>query len=67
MAYHFTSLLSCLGKVVENGVTKLLSEDAEQRGLVSNGQFGSRKEQSAIDPTTIMVDRSQACWNKYKI
>ena len=42
-AYRSISPLSCMGKVVEEVVTKLLSEEAERRGLLSDGQFGCRK------------------------
>jgi hypothetical protein len=42
-AYRSISLLSCMGKVVEKVAAELLSEEAEKRGLLSDGQFGSRK------------------------
>jgi hypothetical protein len=51
-----------MGKVVEKVVAELLSEEAESRGLLSNGQFGSRKGRSAIDAAAIMVDRAHAAW-----
>jgi len=56
------SLLSCLGKLVDKVVADLLSEEAERRGLLSDGQFGSRKGRSAIDAVAIMVDRAHAAW-----
>jgi len=59
-AYRSISLLSCMGKVVEKVVAELLSEEAERRGLLSDGQFGSRKGQSAVDAAAIMVDRAHA-------
>jgi hypothetical protein len=43
MAYHSISLLSCMGKVVKQVVAELLPEEGERRGLLSDGQFGSRK------------------------
>jgi hypothetical protein len=61
-AYCSISLLRCMGKVVENVVAELLSEEAERRGLLSDGQFGSRKGRSAIDAAAIMVDRAHAAW-----
>ena len=61
-AYRSISLLSCMGKVVEKVVAELLSEDGERRGLLSDGQFGSRKGRSAIDAAAIMVDRAHAAW-----
>jgi len=61
-AYRSISLHSCMGKVVEKVVAELLSEKAERRGLLSDGQFGSRKGWSAIDAAVIMVDRAHAAW-----
>jgi len=61
-AYRSISLLSCMGKVVEKVVAELLSEEAERRGLLSDGQLGSRKGRSAIDAAAIMVDRAHAAW-----
>jgi hypothetical protein len=34
----------------------------KSRGLLSDGQFGSRKGRSAIDAAAIMVDRAHAAW-----
>jgi hypothetical protein len=39
--YRSISLLTCVGKVVDILAAELLSEKAERRGLVSDGQFGS--------------------------
>jgi hypothetical protein len=61
-AYRTISLLSCMGKVVEKVVAELLSEEAERRGLLCDGQFGSRKGRSAIDAAAIMVDKAHAAW-----
>jgi hypothetical protein len=61
-AYHSISLLSLMGKVVEKVVAELLSDEATRRGLLSNGQFGTRRGRSAIDAAAIMVDRAYAAW-----
>jgi len=61
-AYLSILLLICMGKVVEKVVAELLSEEAETRGLLSDGQFRSRKGQSAINAAAIMVDRSHTAW-----
>ena len=61
-AYRSISLLSCLGKVVEKVAAELLSEEAERRGLLSDGQLGTRKGRSVIDAAAIMVDRAHAAW-----
>jgi hypothetical protein len=51
-----------MGKEVETVVAELLSDEAESRGLLSYGQFGSRRGQSVIDAVAIMVDRAYAAW-----
>jgi len=61
-AYRSISLLSYMEKVVEKVVTELLSDQAERRGILSDGQFGSRRGRSAIDAAAIMVDRAHAAW-----
>jgi hypothetical protein len=53
-----------MGKVIEKVVAELLAEEAERRGLLSDGQFGSRKRQLAIDAAAIMVDRAHAAWRE---
>jgi len=53
-----------MGKVIEHVVTELLPEEAERRGLLSDGQFGSRKRQSPIDMVAITVDRAQTAWRE---
>ena len=61
-AYHSISLLSCMGQVVEKVVAELLSGEADRRGLMSDGEFGSRRGRSAIDAAAIMIDRAHAAW-----
>jgi len=61
-AYRSISLCSSMGNVVEKGAAELLSEVAERRGLLGDGQFGSRKGWSAINAVAIMVDRAHAAW-----
>jgi len=67
MAYRSILLLSCMGNVVERVVAELLSDQAERRGLLSKGQFGSRRGRSAIDAAAIMVDRAHAAWRDGQI
>jgi hypothetical protein len=55
-------LLSYMGKVVEKVGAELLAEKAERRGLLSDGQYGSRKRRSAINAAAIMVDRAYTAW-----
>ena len=61
-AYRCISLLSCMGKVFDKVAAELVSGEAERRGLLSDGQFGSRTGRSAIDAAAIMVDRAHAAW-----
>jgi len=42
-AYRSISLHSCMGKVVEEVAAEQLLEEDDRRGLLSDGQFGSRK------------------------
>ena len=65
--YRSISLLSCLGKVVEKVVAELLAEEAERRGLLRDGQYGSRKRWSAIDSAAVMVDRAHPAWREGSI
>jgi len=60
-------VLSCIGKVVEEVVAELLSDVAERRALLSDGQFGSRMTCSAIDAAAIKVDRAHAPWKEDNI
>jgi len=66
-AYWSILLFSCMGKVLEKVAVQLLSEEAERRGLLSDGQFGSRKGLSAINAAAIMVDRAHAAWTNRHI
>jgi len=56
-----------MGKDVEKVVAELLSDEAERRALLSDGQFGSRKKRLAIDAAAIMVDRAHATWKEDNI
>jgi hypothetical protein len=56
-----------MGKVVEKVIAELLSKEAERRGLLSDGQFGSRKRRSAIDAAAVIVDRAHAAWGEGNI
>ena len=63
-SYRTISLFSCMGKVNQKVVAKLLSNEAERRALSSDGQYGSRKKSSAIDAAAIMVDRAHSAWKE---
>jgi len=66
-AYPSILLLICVGKVVEKVSAELPSQEAERRGLLSDGQFWSREGLSAIDAAAIMVDRAHAAWTNGNI
>jgi hypothetical protein len=55
-------MLISMGTVVETVVAELLSDEAERRGLLSEGHFASRRGWSAIDAAAITVDRAHAAW-----
>jgi hypothetical protein len=49
-----------MGKGFEKVGAELLPEETERGGLLSDGQFRSRKGQSVINAVAIMVDRAHA-------
>jgi len=61
-AFRSISPHSRLGTVVDIVAAELLPDDAERYGLLSDGQFGSRKGQSAIDAVAIIVNRAHGAW-----
>jgi hypothetical protein len=54
-------------KVVEKVVAELLSDEAQRRPVLRDGQFGCRQKRSAIDAAAIMVDRAHALWKEDNI
>ena len=48
--------------MVENVVSELQSEGEESRSLLSNSQFGRRKERSDNQAVAIMVNRAHAAF-----
>jgi hypothetical protein len=59
-AYHSISQLYCIGKVDDEVVFELLSEEAKLRGQLSDGQFGNRNGWSTIDTADIIVAKPHA-------
>ena len=53
--------------MVETVAAELLSEEAEWRGQLSEGQFESRTGWSSNDAAAIMVDRAHAAWTNAHI
>ena len=60
--YRSISQPSGMGQLVDKVAAELLSEEAARSGLLSDGQFRSRKGRSVIDAAAIMVDRAHAVW-----
>jgi len=50
--------------VVEKVAAELLAEEAKERELLRDRQFGNRTGRSAIDAVAITVDRAHAAWMK---
>jgi hypothetical protein len=65
--YRMIPLRSCMRKVFEKFVAELLSDKAERRALLSDGQFASREKRLPIDAAAIMVDRAHASWKEDNI
>jgi len=61
------SLLRCLVKVVEKGFAERLSNKAEIKALLSDGQCCSRKRRSAMDAAGIMIVRVPTAWREVNI
>lgn len=51
-----------MGQVVDTVLAEPLSAEAETGGPLSDGQFGSRKQWSAINPVLIIVERANVAW-----
>jgi len=63
--YRMISLLSGMRTVVEKVVEKQVSEDAERRGLLSDGQFGNRHGRTAVDAAATLVNKAHsACTDR---
>jgi hypothetical protein len=52
--------MECMGKVLEQIITKRINHDIEQFSLLSISQFRSCPAHSAIDAVTMLVHRIQA-------
>ena len=53
--------------MIEKGVAEILAQEAERRGLLSDGQIARRKRQSAIDMAGITVERTHAAGSEGSI
>jgi len=66
-ANHSISLFSCIGIELEHVVAMLQKGADETRGLLSDGQFGSRTGWLTINAAANMVDRLHAAWTNSHI
>ncbi|EED21750.1 endonuclease/reverse transcriptase, putative [Talaromyces stipitatus ATCC 10500] len=66
-AYRVISLLKCLGKVIEKLVAELITNFAEAQDLFHDGQFGGRRQRSAIDAVACLVEEIHQAWANGKL
>ena len=66
-AYRVISLLKCLGKVVEKLVADLITDFAESQGLFHRGQFGGRRQRSAVDAVACLIGEIESAWSEGKL
>lgn len=66
-AYRVISLLKCLGKVVEKLVADLITDFAESQGLLHEGQFGGRRQRSAVDAVACLIGEIERAWGEGKL
>lgn len=66
-SYCVMYLLSCLGKVLERLVTELLEIQVHTTGALHRGQFGSIRQQSAIDTVSSMVTFCDGEWSRGRV
>jgi hypothetical protein len=55
------------GKSGRNSGREAIVRSGRTKGLLSEGQFGRRKGQSAIHPAAIIIDRAYAPWTNGNI
>ena len=61
-AYRVISLLECLGKVVEKVVATKISKFCEEKQVLHEGQFGSRKNRSTHDALLQLITFVEKAW-----
>lgn len=66
-AYRVISLLNCLGKVAEKLVADLITDFAETQGLFHEGQFGGRRQRSAVDAVACLIGEIEQAWGEGKL
>ena len=62
-AYRVISLLECLGKVVEKVVAGKISRFCEERAVLHEGQFGSRRNRGTQDAILQLITFVERAWH----
>jgi hypothetical protein len=58
---------SCLGTVVENVVATMLAEHCEWKGIFHPGQYGCRRNRSAVDAVGVLMVKTQDAWSRRQV
>jgi hypothetical protein len=66
-SYRVISLLSCIGKCSERIIADGISAQLEANGGLHRGQFGRRKQPSAVDAVAYGMNRTHIAWNNGQI
>jgi Reverse transcriptase (RNA-dependent DNA polymerase) len=62
-SYRVISLLNYLGKVAEKVATTAIANFCETNELLREGQFGCRKQRSAIDAVAKLIYIIEKAWS----
>ena len=66
-SYRCISLLSCMGKVLEKVVCRILEDRLKGSSLIDQGQYGSLRRRSAVDAVASLVSMVKEAWEDKKI
>jgi hypothetical protein len=66
-SFQVISLLSCLGKLVEEVAATLIADTVEENGALHLGQFGGRCGRSAADAAATLVAAVETVWENKRI
>ena len=61
-AYRVTSLLSCLGKMVEKVAATLISVHCEALDEFHPSQYGGSPQRPAVDAVGVVIAQAQEAW-----
>jgi hypothetical protein len=66
-SYRVICLLSCIGKCLECIIADGINAQLEANGGLHWGQFGGRKQRSAVDAVAYVMNRTHIAWNHGQI